>query len=176
MGLKYKVLETGKVAPPRQSQSPDPDPKSQDQSRDINAEQSAEIPTVNLEVSSGEPAGEPATPATPEADSVAASADVPETPSKKPAGEPVAPPAPESETERKNREDLNRIQKEFDENEKKIAEARAKNFKRWRTIGEALGLIKRPVDEGDDVKEYLERRGALYKALRVSGVNAFRGK
>ncbi|OGI37208.1 MAG: hypothetical protein A2612_03970 [Candidatus Moranbacteria bacterium RIFOXYD1_FULL_44_12] len=39
-----------------------------------------------------------------------------------------------------------------------------------------MGLIKRPVDEGDDVKEYLERRGALYKALRVSGVNAFRGK
>ena len=91
-----------------------------------------------------------------------------------PAGEPAAPPVPESETERKNREEFERVKKEFDENEKKISEIRHKSKGRLRIIYEALGIRKRSIED-EEIKSYLEKREKLYPELKETGRLALSG-
>lgn len=99
----------------------------------------------------------------------------PKTSPANPAGESAVPPAPESETERKNREEFERIKKEFDENENKIAEARHKSKGRLRIIYEALGIRKRSVED-EEIKTFLEKRKKLHPELMAAGRQILSGK
>jgi len=81
---------------------------------------------------------------------------------------------PDTEREGKNREEFERIKKEFDENEGKIAESRYKAKSRWKVIKETLGFSKQMLED-DTVKEYVGRRKELYQKLMDSGRKTLRG-
>jgi len=91
-----------------------------------------------------------------------------------PEGGPAGPPAPDAEVERKNREEFERIKKEFDENEKKIAESRYKAKSRWQVIKETLGT-KGKMIEGEEITAYTGKRKELWKKLMELGRIALRG-
>jgi len=91
-----------------------------------------------------------------------------------PESEPVAPPTPDAETERKNREEFEKLKKDFDENEKKIAATRHKTKGKMRIIVEALGWKKEDIQD-EKIKEYLKRRDDLYSKLKESGRLALSG-